>query len=211
MAESVSTTPEMPRITGRQQHRSNPSSFSVEDYFKKTVAIPLLDHITSMRDRFSAAAIVASSLLGVVPSVCCSREVNMEGVIEKYQDDLLSPELISTEMKRWKARYSGMAAELRPSTPAAAIKECDSDLYPNVRALLQIACTLPVTSCECERSASALRRLHNYMRASMGNSRLSSLALLHIHYDMEVDLDEVVTRYAHLHPRKLELDSIIRP
>ena len=47
------------------------------------------------------------------------------------------------------------------------------------------------------------------MRASMG--RLSSLANLHIHYDMDVDLDEVVTRYAHLHPRKLELDSIIRP
>ena len=46
---------------------------------------------------------------------------------------------------------------------------------------------------------------------SMGMSRLSSLALLHIHYDMDVDLDEVVTRYAHLHPRKLELDSIIRP
>ena len=43
----------------------------------------------------------------------------------------------------------------------------------------------------------------------MGNSRLSSLALLHIHYDMDVDLDDVVTRYAHLHPRKLELDSII--
>ena len=62
-----------------------------------------------------------------------------------------------------------------------------------------------------ERSASALRRLHNYMRASMGNSRLSSLALLHMHYDMDVDLDEVVTRYAHLHPRKFELDSIIRP
>ena len=62
----------------------------------------------------------------------------MERVIEKYQDDLPSPELISTEMKRWKARYSGMAAELRPSSPAAAIKECDSDLYPNVRVFLQI-------------------------------------------------------------------------
>ncbi|KAL5481631.1 hypothetical protein EMCRGX_G021830 [Ephydatia muelleri] len=38
--------------------------------------------------------------------------------------------------------------ELRPSTPAAAIKDCDCDLYPNVRVLLQIACTLPVTSCD---------------------------------------------------------------
>ena len=212
IAESVSTTPEMPRVTGRLQHRSNPSSFSVEDYFKKTVAIPLLDRIiTSMKDRFSAAAIVASSLLGVIPSVCCSREVNMERAIEKYKDDLPSPELTSTELRRWKARYSGMPVELRPSTPAAAIKDCDSDLYPNVRVLLQIACTLPVTSCECERSASALQRLHNYMRASMGKSCLSSLALLHIHYDMDVDLDEVITRYAHLHPRKLELNSLIRP
>ena len=96
-------------------------------------------------------------------------------------------------------------------TPAAAIKDCDSDLYPNIRVLLQVACTLPVTSCECERRASALRRLQNYTRASMRMSRLSSLALLHIHYDMHVNLDEVVTRYAHLHPRKLELDSIIRP
>ena len=135
----------------------------------------------------------------------------MEAAIEKYNDDLPSPELISTELRRWKARYCEMAEELRPCTPAAAIKDCDSDLYPNIRVLLQVACTLPVTSCECERSASALRRLHNYMRASMGMSRLSSLALLHIHYDMDVDLDEVVTRYGHLHPRKLELDSIIRP
>ena len=54
IAEGVSTTPEMPRVTGRQQHCSNPSSFSVEDYFKKTVAIPLLDHIiTSIKDRFT--------------------------------------------------------------------------------------------------------------------------------------------------------------
>ena len=154
----------------------------------------------------ASTAIVASSLLGVVPSVCCSREVNMEAAIEKYNDDLPSPELISTELRRWKARYCEMAEELRPSTPAAAIKDCD--LYPNIRVLLQVACTLPVTSCECERSASALRRLHNYMRAYMGMSRLSSLALLHIYYDMDVDFDEVVTRYAHLHPRKLELDSL---
>eukprot|EP00731_Ephydatia_muelleri_P011301 Em0006g195a len=49
-------------------------SFSVEDYFKKTVAIPLLDHIiTSMKGGFFAAAIVASSLLGVIPSVLIKR------------------------------------------------------------------------------------------------------------------------------------------
>ena len=104
-----------------------------------------------------------------------------------------------------------MPADSRPSSLAESIKDCDSDLFPNIYVLLQIACTIPVTSCECERSASALRRLNNYMRASMGKSRLSHLALLHIHYDMQVDLDEVVDCYACLHPRRMELDSLIKP
>ena len=99
-----------------------------------------------------------------------------------------------------------MSLQLRPAYPAAAIKDCDIDSFPNISVLLQIACTIPVTSCECEQSASVLQQLNNYMRASMGKSCLSHLALLHIHYDAEVDLDKVVDCYAHLHPRRLELE-----
>ena len=87
----------------------------------------------------------------------------------------------------------------------------DPDYFPNVSVLLQIACTLPVTSCECERSASALRRLHNYMRASMGTERLSSFALLNVHYDTPVDIDEAVEIFSRLHPRRMELASLIKP
>ena len=47
------------------------------------------------------------------------------------------------------------------------------------------------------------------MRDSMGKDRLSSLALLHIHYDTAVDFDEVVGIYSNLHPRRMELDSLI--
>ena len=50
-------------------------------------------------------------------------------------------------------------------------------------------------------------RLNNYMRASMGKSRLSNLALLHIHYDTEVDLDRVVDCFA---PRRLQFESVLR-
>ena len=102
-----------------------------------------------------------------------------------------------------------MLPEKRPCSPAKAIKECDAIDFPNISVLLTIACTIPVTSCECERSASALRRLNNYMRASMAKDRLSHLALLHIHYDIPIDLDNVVDYYARLHPRRLELDSVL--
>ena len=91
----------------------------------------------------------------------------------------------------------------RPQTPAAAIKQCDKIMYPNLYVLLKIARTIPVTSCERERST--------YMRVSMGKERLSSLALLHIHYDQQVDMDLVVDLFARKHARRLELDSIVKP
>ena len=86
---------------------------------------------------------------------------------------------------------------------------CDQGLWPSILpehmdTLLQIACMPLVTSCECKRSASALRRLNNYLRASMGKDWLSSLALMHIHHKKEVDLDEVTDIFARLHWWKME-------
>ena len=200
----------MPRIVRRQQHCSNPEVSSPKDYYKKTVAIPFLDHVLSTLDsQFSEAAKVASSLLGVVPSVCCSQEVNLDAALEKYHQDLPSVELFSGELRRWIKKVEKMPVEERPATAAQAIKVCDPDMFPNVSIILQITCTLPVTSCQCERIASALRRLHNYMRASMDEQRLSSLALMHMHYDKEVNLDRVVDLFSKLHPRRLELDTLL--
>ena len=212
LAERVGAEVSMPRIARLQQHRSNPEASSPEDYFRKSVAIPLLDHILStLEAQFSKAAAVASSLLGVVPSVCCSSEVDLDEALQKYGQDLPSPELFAAEFSRWKRRFRDQPVDKLPASPAEAIKVCDRDMFPNVSVLLQLACTIPVTSCECERSASALRRLHNYMRATMGKERLSSLALLHIHYDRKINLDSAVDIFARLHPRRLELHSIITP
>ena len=71
-----------------------------------------------------------------------------------------------------------MSKNDRPSTIASYLKACPHDMYPNLHVLLRICGTIPVTSCECERSGSVLKRLHTYLRASMGQTRLSALALL---------------------------------
>ena len=45
----------MPRVSGRLQHRPNPPSNSVEEYFKLSVTIPFLDHMLSdLTSRFAA-------------------------------------------------------------------------------------------------------------------------------------------------------------
>ena len=95
------------------------------------------------------------------------------------------------------------------ATCATAIKNCDVILLPNVFTLLKIAYTLPVTSCECERSASTLRQLNTFMRSSMGEQQLSSLALIHTHYERLIDLDQAVELFAALHPRRVELGSML--
>jgi len=126
-----------------------------------------------------------------------------------YVNDLPHPELLQTELFRWKHHWQRRPSAERPTTVSGAVKLCNKMDFPNVHVLLRIACTLPVTSCECERSASSLRRLHTFTRASMAQERLSSLALMHIHYDTEVDLDEVVTILSEKNPRRMQLTNIL--
>ena len=49
---------------------------------------------------------------------------------------------------------------IRPQTIPQALKQNDSEAYPNLSALLKIAGTVAVRSCECKRSGSVLKRLN---------------------------------------------------
>ena len=65
--------------------------------------------------------------------------------------------------------------------------------------------TLPVTSCECECSISALGLIKTNLRSTMTEDRLNSLVMLHYHRDIELNGEEVVKEYAKHHPRRLLL------
>ena len=71
-----------------------------------------------------------------------------------------------------------------------------SSLCPTIARLLQLLATWPVTTCSCERSISALRCLKTYLRSTMHQEWLSSLAILHVHgYNVgPIDKDEVIIR-----------------
>ena len=102
-------------------------------------------------------------------------------------------------------RYASSGGAV-PDTIYKALQECDVMLYPNIHRLLRIACTLPVTSCSVERSNSVLRRLYTYLRASMGQERLTNLALIHVNYGLQYDYEEIVNLFAIQHPRRMELE-----
>lgn len=85
----------------------------------------------------------------------------------------------------------------------------DVDQYSNIKVLLHIGCTLPVGSAEAERSFSCFRRLKTYVRSSMGEERMSSLALMNIFHNVEVDIDAVCKEFLGKHNRRLFQQSII--
>ena len=103
--QCVGTAQSMPHITGRQCHHSNLPS-TPEEYFRKAIAIPLLDHIQSMLEsQFSAAALVSVSLIGIFPFICCTWEVSLDDALTTYVDDLPSTALFEPELRRWKQKF----------------------------------------------------------------------------------------------------------
>ena len=43
----------------------------------------------------------------------------------------------------------------------------------------------------------------------MDQKRMSGLALMHIHYDIQLDVDEIINRFAKLSPRHMELENFV--
>ena len=73
-----------------------------------------------------------------------------------------------------------------PDTAREALKKCDKEAFPNINRILQLLCTYPVTTSESERTFSSLRR------STMTEERLNGLALMYLHKDIEVYVEECV-------------------
>ena len=78
-----------------------------------------------------------------------------------------------------------------------------SECFPEIIKCYKIAMTIGVSSATAERSFSSLRRTKTYLRSTMGQTRLSDLALLTIERDLSSKLwdqvDELVLRFAETH------------
>ena len=112
-----------------------------------------------------------------------------------YDDDFPNPLALDAEMELWQ-KYWETISDSSPSNVGATLKAVNFTGFENIKVALRILATLPVTSCECERSFSALRRLKNYNRSTMVEERLNGLALMHVHQEIEPDVQDVLQKFA---------------
>ena len=194
-------------------HRNNVSAENPIEYYRRALAIPLVDRfIAETTFRFNSFNKTTSKLLLLIPSIIWYQEYNdldIEGLIEQYSDVLPNPDVIDLELKLWKRKWSELEKSDRPASLAKATKHCDKLKFPNVFTLIKIGSTLPVTSAECDRSFFAMRRLRTWLRSTMKFDRLSSLAIMNIHRNVEVDFIKAAKLFFTLHPRKIQAFSLI--
>ena len=88
-------------------------------------------------------------------------------------------------MQRWVNKWKKDGVSTVPSSAIEALCACHADIYPNVYILLTISGILPASTATSERSFSTMRRLKTYLRSSIGNERMTGLALLSIHKDRQ--------------------------
>ena len=165
-----------------------------------------------METRFSEGSLDALAALFVMPDVVVSQSdwtQHFSRFLQKYKDDLPDTDFLEIEMKMWKI-FCTNSTKPMPTSLEELLPQVDRLAFPNILAALKIFGTIPVTTCSCERSISTLRRLKTYLRSTMGQKRLKSLALLHVHREINLDVEKIIDRFAQKHPRRMLLADLLQ-
>ncbi|CAH1104324.1 unnamed protein product [Psylliodes chrysocephalus] len=202
----------MPRITLRQKHRVNTPGDSIEEYFRRSIFIPLLDNvIEDLTFRFHNELYKILNINSLIPSNikldmnmdCSLIKENVAEYLSNFtnesKDFLLS--LLNAEFELWFKKWVTVTDENLPSSAISALQLCDKDTYQNVYLAVYLISTMPVNVASSERSFSTLKRLKTWLRSTMGQERLVALALLHI----DLNIDAVLDRFAKIKKRHIDL------
>ena len=81
-----------------------------------------------------------------------------------------------------------------PSNAIDAFQLCSKENFPNIRMLLHILYTLPVTTATPETSFSGMKRLKTTLRSNMKQSRLTGLAHMHLNRNVPYSAKEVLNK-----------------
>ncbi|VVC38465.1 Hypothetical protein CINCED_3A002909, partial [Cinara cedri] len=78
-----------------------------------------------------------------------------------------------------------------------------TDIVPNIKLLLKIFTTFPVTTPKC--TFSTLKRLETYLRTKMTEKRLKGLALINIDKKEVISESKIIKNFAVTAPKRLQL------
>ncbi|CAF2535672.1 unnamed protein product [Rotaria sp. Silwood2] len=171
-----------------------PSTFSVKDNYRVNSFYAVLDVIiVSIKERFNEdnlSIIVLCEKLFLTNVLLNDDEVKQ---ISQFYN--MNYDELKSEQRMYKVAL-GKKKQLTLILATNFFMENHFHQSLNImNDLLKILWTIPVNTCECERSFSSLRRLKTYIRSSTGQERLSRLSLISIERTFDIDIDTIVTEF----------------
>lgn len=174
---------------------SVPHQLSPEDKFRNEVVFVVLDFLLqNLDERFTAGTTFCELFSPILQFTNLEQDSLREKastLVKFYKSDLSSS--FVEEILHLKKIYSTVfqMTSINPLKLLNAIYEKQLDpVFINVCVALRIFCTAPVTVASAERAFSKLgTRLKTWERASMGQERLNSLAILSIEHKLAAKLD----------------------
>ncbi|KAK1171307.1 zinc finger MYM-type protein 1-like, partial [Acipenser oxyrinchus oxyrinchus] len=182
------------------------TELSCSQTLKTELLLPCLDRMVCELDqRFST---VDAGLLKDI-QVCSPNSKNfldtscLTEFAKHYGIDVKTEEMLVARNFLARKREAGCP----PKDMLAVHNLLDDDMFPSLKEIIQVALTIPVSSCSCERSFSALCRLHSWLRKTMGQKRLASLAAMSIEGEVLGPLshNSVIDRFATFKNRRYTL------
>lgn len=175
IAQAIDIELELPRLTQRQQHRSNHPRSNSTDYWKRSLLIPYLDSLkSSLENRFSKNNSPAFSLFMLHPSNMMKTSIDgLKKSIQPFSDHYnldLSGE-IELWYETWKSK--DLDEDQLKNLELCEVMEEANAFFPSVQHALEILLALPCTTCTIERSFSTLRRVKTWLRSTMSENRLN--------------------------------------
>ena len=172
--------------------------FDIKEQYKTSFYFPVLDcFISQLKHRISSFNLdIMNAIQACSPqSTKFLDSTTLTPLVTLYNFDSAA---IANEALLAKNTLSNCSMELHN------IKDVIKQLMPlkpgipNIVNLLIIASTIAVSSATCERSFSALKRIKTYLRSTMGQQRLTNLALLSIEKDLtqELSLESFVDEFS---------------
>ena len=197
MAEKAETDLTKPRISKRSTNRGNIPSSTAFEYYRLNHYSEFLDHVLMQLDaRFTAHNNAAFTLSALVPSLCNRYTYkDVQQAVKKYEVFLNSEKQVMSQFHTWQQKWK--VCDDAPCNAILALAAWNSDFFPDIYTLLQILCTLPVSTATPERTFSKLRLLKSYLRSTTSQARLNGLAHMYIHRkDVNLTPDAIIQRFA---------------
>lgn len=198
------------RMAG-EMARDEPISDSVVK-FKVNVYFTLYDTLVGeLRSRFSDFQTMVVPFKCLMPGHLHDSE-GFDNLASMYEDDV-DKDIANAEYSQF-CHFYDITPEFVDDPPKIVQKMLHMinrwdicNAFPNLTILYRILGTIAISSATSERSFSRLKLTKTYLRSTMTEERLSSLAILSIERDFseQVDFDAVIDTFSQMSVRRMEL------